>query len=148
MFLETPASEQAAQVSPDGRWLAYSSDETGTWESFVRAVDGSGGKWQISTGGGYGPRWSPESDEIFYRWENSLYSVKLDGSGGGVRWSRPQTIFDDLPLLVLAESSFDVLSRDRFLLTTRVRNDDESVGITVVVNWLDDLTHRLNGVGS
>jgi serine/threonine-protein kinase len=143
MFLETPFAEQVSQISPDGMWLAYSSDETGTWETFVRPFDGSRGKWQISGGGGYGPRWSPDADELFYRWETALYSVKLERTSSGVRWARPEIVFDDLPGLIIGELNYDVLSSDRFLMVQRIRPEQVEAGITVVVNWLDDLARRV-----
>ena len=52
--------------SPDGRWIAYQSNESGRAEVFVRPFPGPGGKWQISTGGGRFPRWSQKRHELFY----------------------------------------------------------------------------------
>ncbi len=58
-FLKTPFEETAPKFSPDGKWLAYSSDETGRREIYVRPYPGPGGKWQISTDGGQEPVWNP-----------------------------------------------------------------------------------------
>jgi len=66
-FLNSPFNEQDAAFSPDGRWLAYSSNESGNIEVYVRPFPGPGGKWQISTGGGFFPKWSRSSKELFYR---------------------------------------------------------------------------------
>ena len=60
ILLETPATESSPSLSPDGRWLAYTSDESGASETYVRPFIGSGGKWQISTDGGSFPRWAPD----------------------------------------------------------------------------------------
>lgn len=71
-FLVTPADETAAQFSPDGKWIAYSSDESGRRQIFVRDFAAgqvpatSGGRWQISTAGGDKPRWSVDGGEIYY----------------------------------------------------------------------------------
>jgi Tol biopolymer transport system component len=64
-FLSTPANEGAAMFSPDGRWLAYSSNESGRYEVYVRPFPGPGGKWQISSGGTT-PIWSRTRRELFY----------------------------------------------------------------------------------
>ncbi len=66
-FLNTPFGERAPAFSPDGRWLAYSSNESGSYEVYVRPFPGPGGKWQISTAGGLWPEWSRDGRELFYR---------------------------------------------------------------------------------
>jgi len=66
-FVNTPAFELAPAFSPDGRWLAYASNETGNYEVYVRPFPGPGDKWQISTGGGTFPKWSRNGKELFYR---------------------------------------------------------------------------------
>ena len=67
MFLKTPASEGTASFSPDGRWIAYTSDESGRFEVYVRPFQGSGGgKWQISTGGGAYSFWSRDGRELYF----------------------------------------------------------------------------------
>jgi serine/threonine protein kinase/Tol biopolymer transport system component len=66
-FLGSPFNEGEAAFSPDGRWLAYSSNESGSFEIYVRPFPGPGGKWQISDNGGNYPTWSPNGKELFYR---------------------------------------------------------------------------------
>jgi Tol biopolymer transport system component/predicted Ser/Thr protein kinase len=66
-FLRTPFTEGAPRFSPDGRWLAYVSDESGRFEIYVQPYPGPGGKWQISTEGGTEPMWNPNGRELFYR---------------------------------------------------------------------------------
>ena len=66
-FLGTPSDENVPMFSPDGRWIAYRSNESGTDEIYVRPFPaGRGGKWQISTGGGLYPIWSNNGRELFY----------------------------------------------------------------------------------
>jgi serine/threonine-protein kinase len=67
VFLNTPFVESNPEFSPDGRWLAYQSDESGSNEIFVRPFPGPGGRWQVSTGVGSAPAWSRTRREIFYR---------------------------------------------------------------------------------
>jgi serine/threonine-protein kinase len=66
-FVSTPFAETEAHFSPDGKWIAYQSDESGTYEIYVRPFGGGEGRWQISNGGGVCPTWSPTSNELFYR---------------------------------------------------------------------------------
>ncbi|MBZ5599786.1 MAG: serine/threonine-protein kinase [Acidobacteriia bacterium] len=65
-LLATKASETNGQVSPDGRWVAYASNESGDWEIYVTNFPGASGKWQVSRGGGTEPRWRGDGKEIFY----------------------------------------------------------------------------------
>jgi hypothetical protein len=65
-FLSTNATESSGMFSPDGRWLAYLSNEAGRNDVFVRPFPGPGGKWQISTTSGDDPTWSRTSNEFFY----------------------------------------------------------------------------------
>ncbi len=64
--LDGPHAEGGATFSPDGKWMAYCSDESGQLEVYVRPYPGPGGKWQISTNGGRGPCWSRDGHEVFY----------------------------------------------------------------------------------
>jgi Tol biopolymer transport system component len=66
VFLQTPADERYASFSPDGRWMAYASDESGTFQIYVRAFPDKGGKWQISNSGGFYPMWSRTGHELFF----------------------------------------------------------------------------------
>ena len=65
-LLNTKANETNGQISPDGKWVAYASDESGAWEIYVTSFPGAAGKWQVSRGGGSEPRWRGDGKEIFY----------------------------------------------------------------------------------
>ena len=132
----TPGTELDPVLSPNGRWLAYCSDETGEFQIFVQAFPGPGGKWQISSSGGNRPQWSPDGTELFYRQQSNLWGVSIDDAGGSFRSGQPEIVFDDL---VARGSDFDVFDSDRFLLVEEVGGDNAPVGVTVVVNWLDEL---------
>lgn len=73
VFLGTPASESLPMFSPDGRWIAYSSNEAGSNDVYVRPFPGPGGKWRISTAGGTYPRWSATTHELLFL--NSPYKL-------------------------------------------------------------------------
>ena len=65
--VQTPSDETSGQFSPDGRWVAYQSNESKTMQIYVRPFPGSGGPWQVSsTAGGSQPRWRPDGKELFY----------------------------------------------------------------------------------
>ena len=82
-FLQTPANEQDPALSPDGRWLAYASNESGMLEVYVRAFPDKGGKWLISNGGGQFPMWTRTGNDLFFETpDNHImaaeYTVKGD----------------------------------------------------------------------
>jgi len=84
-YLSTAANEAFAEFSPDGRWIAYQSNEPNRPQVYVAAFDGSHGasgeKWQISSAGGVGPRWRPDGKEIFYvSPDNTLMAASVSGA--------------------------------------------------------------------
>jgi Tol biopolymer transport system component len=90
-FLSSPFSEQSAVFSPDGRWLAYHSNESGIYQVYVRPFPGPGGKWQISTPSGIVPKWSRNGKELFYRTaDNKIMVVTYTASGDSFRADKPQ----------------------------------------------------------
>ena len=91
VFLRTPFYESNAMFSPDGRWIAYESDETGRTEVFVRPFPGPGAKVPISTGGGQWPRWSPAKRELLYRGaDNRIMAAAYSEVGEVFRAEKPQ----------------------------------------------------------
>jgi len=90
-FLNSPLIEAYPAFSPDGRWLAYMSNEAGSDEVYVRPFPGPGGKWQISTGGGSFPKWSRDGKELFYRTADSkIMALTYTASGDSFRADKPQ----------------------------------------------------------
>lgn len=81
-FLSTPANEQEPMFSPDGRWVAYYSNEAGQNEVYVRPFPGPGGKWQISNSGGLYPMWSRTRRELLYQGANGQIEVASYTVGG------------------------------------------------------------------
>jgi serine/threonine-protein kinase len=142
-FLKTPASETAPRFSPDGRWMAYTSDESGRWEVYVQPYPGPGGKWQISTDGGAEPVWNLTGHELFYRSGNRMMAVPVtlqpEFSAG-----KPVALFEGpwLPT-PLSFPNYDV-SRDgqRFLMLKIADQDEGARQIVVVQNWLEELNRR------
>src|SRR6185369_2591372 len=87
-------SDRQGQVSPDGRWLAYSSDESGVNQVYARSLSETGGKTRISAKCGQEPRWSRDGHELFYRdpASNQLVVVAVQTSPG-LRFGQPRALF-------------------------------------------------------
>jgi Tol biopolymer transport system component len=149
-LLATEANEYNAQVSPDGRWIAYQSDESGRPEVYVRpfpAVDT--GRWQISTEGGARPRWSRDGSELFYIASSdtttaalmALMAVEVD-AGASFRPGQPRQLFiGNYAGPNAGRFNYDVsLDGERFLMIKNVESDDdERPSIVIVENWLAEL---------
>jgi serine/threonine-protein kinase len=90
VFLNGPANESFATFSPDGRWLACQSDETGTDEVYVRPFPGPGGKFPVSTNGGTAPLWSPSSKELFYGRSGRIMVTAYSVDGDSFRADKPR----------------------------------------------------------
>ncbi len=88
-LLRTAANELFAAVSPDGRWLAYTSDISGRWDVYVQALPGGGGKWQASPEGGVHPAWSPAGDRLYYLYGGKVMEVPVV-PGPDLRLGKPR----------------------------------------------------------
>jgi Tol biopolymer transport system component len=148
-LLQSEFNERMGQLSPDGRWLAYVSDESGRAEVYVQpfaagAAPGSGkavaGKWPISAGGGWQPRWRGDGKELFYLADRKLMAVEIKTSGGGFDHGPSQALFTMRfnPISAGAYLYRYVPSADgkRFLVGTEPGESTEAPPLTVVVNWL------------
>ncbi len=116
-FIATAAEEQFARFSPDGRWMAYTSEESGRSEIYVQAFPGPGGKWQVSTGGGSLPVWRGDGRELFYLGADHMMAVSVE-TAGGFRHGSPVALFpvDATYLNSLAGTSYGVTPEGKFLL--------------------------------
>jgi hypothetical protein len=148
LFLGTPADELGPMFSPDGRWIAYRSSESGPIEVYVRPFPaGRGGKWQISTGGGLYPNWSKNGRELFYETtDNRIMVVDYTASGetflpGKPRlWTDKQIFFPGTSNLALAPDGkrFAV-----FPMPEASGSDKGPVHVTFLLNFLDELRRRI-----
>ncbi len=93
-FAGTQFEENSPSFSPDGRWLAYNSTETGRPEIFVASFPPGGGKWQVSDGGGTQAQWSGDGRELFFRTDAGIMSVRVSSDGNSFRASRPELVFE------------------------------------------------------
>ena len=145
----TPFSERNGTVSPDGRWLAYSADDSGHHEIYVRPFPRTGtNRWQVSTGGGLQPLWSRTGRELFFRTLTGiLMRVPVDR---GEEWSvHPPTMLLDARAYLLGTMAFsrtyDVSPDDsRFLFVKPDPLDQGATSrIVVVQNWFEELKRRV-----
>jgi Tol biopolymer transport system component len=98
VWLRTRFVERGGQFSPDGRFIAYQSNESGRFEIYVRPFDATGPapirQWSISSAGGISPRWSPDGKELYYiAPDATLMAVTFTIAGGDVRVSSPKALF-------------------------------------------------------
>src|SRR5262249_12944658 len=94
-LIATSADEVQAQLSPDARWVAYCSDESGQYEVYVRPFSSSKGRWQVSAAGGYEPRWRKDGKEIFYLGaDRKLMAVPVQASGATFQAGAATALFE------------------------------------------------------
>ena len=121
-------------ISPDGKWIAYESAETGQLEVYVQPYPGPGGKWQISNGGGYRPHWSPDGREIIFRWGDAMMAAPVE--------TRPY--FSSGTAHVLFTGRYAHAGRDyetdgrRFLMMKHAEQKGPT-SLQVVLNWTREL---------
>lgn len=92
--LNSPAYEGGARLSPDGKWLAYISNNSGQFEVYVRPFMGDDRRWQVSNAGGTQPAWNRQGGELFYRNGDKMMAVTLTAAGSDLTLSPPKVLFD------------------------------------------------------
>ena len=137
-FLKTPSTLKNAHYSPDGKWVAYASNESGKWEVYVTSFPAAQGKWQVSSGGGEQPRWRGDGKELFYlSSDGKVMSVPVT-EGANFDVGAPVPLFQANPRepVGTSEQLFYDVSRDgqRFLINTEVKQR-EVEPMTVILNW-------------
>ena len=152
-FLQTPFSEFGAQFSPDEKWVAYASAESGRYEVYVRSFPDGGNKQQVSVDGGWRPRWSEESGEIFYVKDSTLMVVPVS-TNPAVMIGKPQMLFaSDQLAFGSGIPTYDVTpDGQRFVLSETVQSEDAGAvdesgekprpSIRIVRNWYEEFRDR------
>ena len=140
-FLNSRFIEEYPEFSLDGHWIAYSSNESGRLETYVRPFPGPGMKQQVSSEGGFEPIWSRNGKQLFYRWQAQVWAVDVQTEGGFAA-SKPHLLFEkpgcsDSQII----RSYD-LSHDgqRFLMVKYEQRKPAPVTeIVLVLNWFEEL---------
>ena len=138
-FLQTEFNESGGQFSPDVRWVAYTSNESGSPEVYVQpfpANSGGGGKWQVSKGGGSLPRWRRDGKELFYLAQDNKLMAMDVATTQVFKAGIPQPLFDTHVVRSPVDQFIYDVTADgkKFLVVTAAGNDAPSP-VTVVLNW-------------
>jgi eukaryotic-like serine/threonine-protein kinase len=136
--IHTEFSESQGTFSPDGRWIAYTTDETGQPNVYVQPFLRAAGKIRISPNGGRNPHWRADGRELFYIDANgTMTSVSIDATAT-LTAGLPKTLFS---AGVISTNNMYAVTRDgqRFLVDARLRNTPTATPLTVIVNWTSTL---------
>jgi Tol biopolymer transport system component len=138
----TAFEERNGQFSPDGRWVAYQSNESGRFEIYVQPFPGPGGKWQVSTAGGIDPRWRADGKELFFvAPDTTLMAVSVQASGSTFEPGTPMTLFQTRMVVGGIANLYHqyAVSRDgRFLVNVRA-DESTATPLTLILNWKPSL---------
>ncbi len=140
-FLRAPLDQCVPMFSPDGRWLAYESNETGRSEIYVQPFPGPGGKWQISTEGGVRPVWARNGQELFYRNDDKLMvaSITTEPSFSA---GKPRLVFEGR--YWHAGLDYDIApDGQHFVMIKESTEQMAPTQINVVLNWFEELKRRV-----
>ncbi len=155
-LLKSPYQESGAHFSPDGRFVAYESDETAKTEIFVSTFPVGGGKWQISDGGGAQPLWRKDGRELFFRTADGVMSVSVAASGTSFRAGKPEPVFKGSFLgglrgILLPGFNFpdyDVLPSGQGFVMFEGKTETRGASrAKVVIGWFQELERLTKGGG-
>jgi eukaryotic-like serine/threonine-protein kinase len=136
--VSTPFSDQSAQFSPDGKWIAYQSNESGRFEIYVQAFPASGGKWQVSTSGGRSPRWRADGRELFYftptEDSQAMMAVDIELKERGVELGEPHRLFST-SMPTGNSYPYDVTRDGQRFLVQQLLPQSAAPPLTVILNW-------------
>jgi serine/threonine-protein kinase len=142
--LVTQFNEVSPVLSPDGRWLAYVSDESGRNEVYIRAFREGSARWQVSTGGGTEPVWSRDGRELFYRSGSAFMAAPIEADEA-IHVGQREVLFEAPYFRKMRWAQYDVHpDGDRFVV---VKTAGLSNRVVVVLNWFDDLERRMGVQG-
>ena len=154
VFLATAFFERFPAISPNGRWVAYMSDESGQSEIYVRPFPAAGGKWQVSDGGGSWPAWSRDGSELVFRSQDGLMAATVSGDDGTFRAGRPQLLAaggfsgDQVGIAVSGSvfSDFEPMpDGDNFIVLLGSEAQSVQSHVTLVTGWFDVLRATFPG---
>ena len=151
-YLASEFMDRDPVFSPNGRWVAYASNESGTYEIYIRPFPAAGGRWQVSDGGGRFPRWSGDGTELFYRTNEGIMSAKVDSSGESFGVGKAETLFEG----TFRGGMFGIgiggyifhdyavsLDGQRFVMFPGQDHEDANTHVTMHFNWFDELRKTL-----
>jgi serine/threonine-protein kinase len=147
LFLEGKFIEVAPMFSPDGRWLAYMSNESGSFEIYVRPFPGPGGRWQISTGGGSYPTWPRGGQELFFvAGDQRLMAAGYKVAGGPFIPGKPRVWSDHRTMNLTASVAYDMGpdGRQAVVFSSDPQAEQKPVTeATFLLNFFDEVRRRV-----
>jgi dipeptidyl aminopeptidase/acylaminoacyl peptidase len=136
-FLTTRTSETTGQISPDGKWVAYASNESGDWEIYVTTFPSAAGKWQVSRGGGTEPRWRGDGKEIFYIGAGGTMTAVPVSSEGTFAAGNPTQLFRTQLRAQVSSTdqfSYDVTKDGQRFLVNRYAKPAQVAPLHIILN--------------
>lgn len=140
-FIETRGSDRTGQISPDGKWVAYASTESGDWEIYVTTFPGGVGKWQVSREGGTEPHWRGDGKELYYISQSGMLMAATVSTGGGFSSGTPSPLFQlrGRPHVSSTDQyTYDVTRDGQRFLVNRFVKADHPTPLTIVLNATAD----------
>jgi Tol biopolymer transport system component len=136
-FLKSAFNESHGQFSPDGKWIAYTSDEPGESEVFVQGRAAGEFKWQVSNGGGNFPRWRRDGKELYYRaLDGNLMSIPVRANANGLEFGKATTLFRIVEPMGTFAYPYDAAPDGQRILTLVPSGGGRSLPpLTLLVNW-------------
>ena len=138
-FLQTEANEAAATLSPDGRWMAYCSDESGRYEIYIQSFPTGGGKRQISTAGGIAPTWRSDGKELFYYAPDGKLMAVSVNSAAAFEAGTPAPLFEFRASGNLITPYYSVTHDGQHFLLATTQESESAAPLTVVLNWMTEV---------
>jgi len=136
-FLTSKGSETNGQISPDGAWVAYASDESGAWEVYVTSFPGAAGKWQVSRGGGSEPRWRGDGKELFYLAPSGMLMAVPVNAASDFATGTPTPLFQihgRAPISSTDTFTYDAAKDGKRFLVNRYVKPEHVAPLTIVLN--------------
>jgi serine/threonine-protein kinase len=142
-LLASAFNERSPAVSPDGRWIAYSSDDSGSRQVYVQPFPALGARWQASTDGGDEPVWSRDGRQLFYRRKDDMVAVAVSGTPE-FQAGLPHTLFSGryLAFVQRPDTDYDVAPDGRRFLVVK-REGTQEAPLVMIVDWAEELRRRL-----
>ena len=139
VFLNSDFYEKSGAFSPNGRWLAYVSDESGQYEVYVQSFPAPGLKRLVSSGGGEEPAWAPSGRELYYRNGGRMMAVAVNEEPEFTA-SRPETLFEGLyQYAPFPTRTYDVDPDGGFVMVAEPGPEESTRRLIVVLNWASEL---------
>jgi hypothetical protein len=131
------SNQTNGQISPDGKWVAYASDESGTWEVYVTSFPDAAGKWQVSRGGGSEPRWRGDGKEMYYLAPSGMLMAVPVNAQGTFATGEPASLFQihgRAPISSTDVFTYDVTKDGKRFLVNRYVKPDHVAPLTILLN--------------